>query len=196
MEWKAQEAQVTSRDLLLAFLDLRRLSPEVDNWTEERLADNPPRLARLRQLVALFKAFGIPWNPAAFVEGTFIRPGDPRYDPIVSRLKAEAVEGEALEDGRARRQLPKFFSILFDYRTRLDDVLSFNSGLIEASGLYLLAYRKADMQNQIIRNNLAAIEDTLAELISPGRAALSRERLVHEFGYPDVDVTDLDLDWL
>jgi hypothetical protein len=196
MESQAQEAQVTSRDLLQAFLDLRRLAPELDTWTEERLADNPPRLARLQQLVALFRAFGIPWDPVAFVDGTFIRPEDPRYDAILSRLKAEAVDGEKLEDRRARRQLPRFFSILFDYRTRLDDVLSFNSGVIEASGLYLLAHRKADMQNQIIRNNLAAIEDTLTELISPAGAAFPRERLVREFGYPDVDVTDLDLDWL
>jgi hypothetical protein len=194
MGWKVQGAQLTSRDLLLTFLDLLRLLPELNDWTEKRLAGNPPLLFRLQQLLALFKTFGIPWDPAAFVEGAFIRPEDPRYDSILSRLKAEIAEGTTPETWDSRLQLPAFFSILFDYRKRIDDLFSFSSGVLEASGLYLLAHLKAETQNQMIRDNLATIDDTLAELISPERAVFSQEQLVRDFGYPDTYVPDWDED--
>jgi hypothetical protein len=98
---------ITARDLLLRFLELRRLSPNYDDWTEERLNENAPRLFRLRQLAALFRAFGIPWDPPSFIEGQFIQPEDPRYDGLFTNLATEVAE----ESGIASRrdQLPEFF---------------------------------------------------------------------------------------
>ena len=66
------ERLVTAHALLQGFRGLRGLSPRMDDWTEERLAGNPPRLFRLRQLAALFRAFDIPWDLQSFVEGRFI----------------------------------------------------------------------------------------------------------------------------
>ena len=195
MDRETQDQQTTPRDLSLAFLDLLRLSPDVDNWTEEHLANNPPRLFRLRQLVALFRAFDIPWDPTGFMEGTFIRPEDARYDSLLVRLTTEMPAGAVLDSRHTRRQLPEFFSILFDYRRRVDHVLSFSSGVVEASGLFLLAHKRAGAQNQIIDGSLDPIDSTLAELISPVGARFTRKQLVRDFGYPDVDVSEIDVDW-
>ena len=136
---------ITARDLLLRFLELRRLSPNYDDWTEERLNENPPRLFRLRQLAALFRAFGIPWHPPSFIEGRFIQPDDPRYGALLTKLATEMAEGPHSGIGSNRDQLPEFFAILFSYRERIDQVLSFSSGVIEASGLSLQAHREAAM---------------------------------------------------
>ncbi len=46
-----------------------------------------------------------------------------------------------------RDQLPEFFAILFSYREQIDQVLSFSSGVMEASGLYLQAHRVAAKLN-------------------------------------------------
>jgi hypothetical protein len=33
------------------------------------------------------------------------------------------------------------------------------------------------------------------ELISPESAAFSIEQLVQDYGYPDIDLSEIDLDW-
>ena len=83
------ERTFTARDLLLQFFDLRGLSPVVKNWNEEALADNPPRLYRLQQLMALFRAYDVPWDPEAFMEGTFIETDHARYRAVLSELTDE-----------------------------------------------------------------------------------------------------------
>src|SRR5262249_27865395 len=92
-------------------------------------------------------------------------------------------------------QLPEFFAILYDYREQVDGVLSFSSGVLEASGLYRHAYRKVGELNRIIRDNVAIVEDLLVAAISPEAATFSVEQLAREHGYPDVDLHDIDLDW-
>lgn len=188
--------RITSKDLLAGFLDLRGLTSEFDNWTDELLSGNPPRLIRLRQLVALFQAFGIPWGPQSFAEGKFIQPEHPRYDLLLSKLSTELL-GETTRSVLAdRNRLPKFFATLFDYRMRVDGILLFNSGVLSASGLFHLSYCKIGDLNRIIQENIVNIDDTLAMLISPEVAAFSVEQLVQDYGYPDVNLFEIDVDWL
>lgn len=189
----ADARQITARSLLLGFLELRRYSPEFADWTVERLSGNPPRLFRLRQLVAMFRAFGLPWDPQSFTKGKFIEPEHPRYAPLLAKL-AEEMPNRS-HRWRTDRQLPHFFEILFDYRTRVDDVLSFSSGVLEASGLYLHAYHKAGELNRVIRDNVAIVEETLVALVSPEGASFSVEQLARDFEYPDVDLFEIDADW-
>ena len=184
---------ITARSLLLGYLELRRLSPELTDWTEERLSGNPPRLVRLRRLAAMFRAFGLPWDPPGFAEGNFIQPEDPRYAGALARLAARMPRGAP---GRAAaHHLPDFFAILFDYRTRVDSVLSFSSGVLEAGGLYLSAYRTAEELNQVIRDHVAIVDDILVALVSPEGASFSVEALARDYGYPDVDLLAIDVEW-
>jgi hypothetical protein len=186
---------ITAQTLLLGFLELRSLTPELNNWTEELLSDNPPRLFRLRQLTALFQAFGIPWGPQSFVKGKFIQSEDHRYDSLLSKLSTELQEDTSCEVWD-RHRLPRFFATLFDYRQRVDDVLSFSSGVLLSSGLFLLAHSKIGELNRIILKNIADIDDTLVALICPEMAVFSVEQLVRNYDYPDVDLTEIDVDWI
>jgi hypothetical protein len=186
---------ITSNDLLAGFLDLRGLTRDLNNWTEELLSGNPPRLFRLRQLTALFQAFGIPWDPQSFVKGKFIQPEDPRYDSLLSKLSAELLKDTNCEVWN-RHRLPRFFATLFDYREHVDDVLLFTSGVLLSSGLFKLAFGKIDELNRIIQKNIASIDDTLVALISPEMAVFSIEQLVCDYGYPDVDLSEIDDDWI
>jgi len=186
---------VTAHDLLLGFLDLRGLTPDFDNWTEELLSENPPRLIRLRQLVSLFQAFGVPWDPQSFVEGKFIQPEHPRYDSLLSKLSVECPEEMNHSVWTDDVRLSRFFATLFDYRMRVERVLSFSNLFLSASGLFKLAYDKICELNGIIENNIADIDDTLAALISPEMAAFSIEQIVREYGYPDVNLCEIDGDW-
>src|SRR5207248_2363479 len=154
---------------------------------------NPPRLFELRQLIAMFRAFEIPWDPPSFIMGKFIRPNQTRHDALLAKLAMEMSKGESRRIDR--RKLPAFFKILLEYRQRVDDVLSFSSGLIEASGLYLHAHRKAGELNRIVHDNVGTIDDTLVAIISPAATVFAIEILVRNHGYPVADEFDDDMDW-
>jgi hypothetical protein len=188
----ADERIITARTLLLKFLELRGLSSQLADWTEERFSENPPRLIRLRRLVAIFRAFDIPWDPASFVRGEFIQPEQPRYAGLFSKLVAQMPKG--LEPWQ-RHRLPEFFAMLFGYREKVNGVLEYFSGLYEATGLTLFAYLKGSQLNQVIQDKLGDIEDILVELISPEAATFTVEQLSKNFGYPKDDLFKIDLDW-
>ena len=191
----ANNGTITARDLLAGFLELRGLTSNFDNWTEELLSGNPPRLIRLRQLEALFQAFGVPWDPQSFVKGKFIQPEHPRYGSLLSKLSAEFLEETTHSVWTADNRLPRFFATLFDYRMRVEGVLSFSNLILTASGLFKLACDNICELNRIIRNNIVNIDDTLAALISPEMAAFPIEQIVRDYGYPDVNLCKIDGDW-
>lgn len=189
----ADAETITARDLLRGFLELRSLSPRFDDWTEDALCDNPPRLFRLRRLAAMFRAFGVAWDPPSFAAGGFIQPEHPRYAALMSRL-TERMRDES-KRRRAARDLPEYFATLFRYRERVDGVLNFSSGMLEASGLDAYAHHAAGELNSVIRRNIALVEEPLAELISPERATFTVEQMARDHGCSDVDLSEIDAEW-
>ena len=186
---------ITAHDLMIRFLELRLMTPNYDDWTEELLSDNPPRLIRLRQLVAMFQAFVIPWGPRSFVHGMFIQPDTHRYDSLLSKLSAELLEGITDCDWTDHTRVQRFFEVLFDYRIRVESVLSYSGNILTASGLFKLALDKICELSRIIENNIVNIDDIMAAMISPEMTTFSIEQMVRDYGYPDVDVYEIDADW-
>jgi hypothetical protein len=91
---KQNGANISAYNLLHGFLKLRWLSPEMADWSEERLSSNPPTLLRLRQLVAMSRAFEIPWNPSPFLLGKFIQRESPQYSTLLEKLDSTMPRGQ------------------------------------------------------------------------------------------------------
>jgi hypothetical protein len=95
-----------------------------------------------------------------------------------------------------RYQLPQFFAILVDYRMRVHHLLSFSNGLLESTGLYRYAHSMAGDLNSVIAAQVDVIDDILAMLICPERTHYTMDQLVREYGYPDVDLLEIDAEWI
>lgn len=184
---------ITARSLLLCFLELRRMTPKLANWTEVRFKSNPPRLFRLHRLTSMFRAYGRPWDPQAFIKGKFIEAESTKYASLLERLFKKIPEEEQKWTGVG--DLPDIFKILFDYRTQLDNVLSFSDEVMEASGLYLHAHHKVGELNRVIWDNIETVEDLLLEIISPKGESFSVEQLAKDYGYPNDNLSEIDEDW-
>ena len=195
-----KQRKYSALDLLRQYLELRRYTPDHRNWNEQALEQNPPRLIRLQRLKALFHAFGIAFDPPSFQEGGFIDSEAPIYEAFLERARLwflkERSEGRLPVMIKATASyLRPVFEMLLKYRIMLDEPLSFNDGILEASDLYWFGILKIDEMNGLIRKRLAIIDDLLVELISPTRQTFTRKQLVNEHGYPDVDLDEIDLDW-
>ena len=187
---------ITAHDLLIRFLELQSMTQNYDDWTEESLSDNPPRLIRLRQLTAMFQAFGIPWDPRSFIRGTFIQPDLYPYHPLLSRLSIELQEGITNRDWTDHTRLRRFFEILFRYRIHVESVLSYPDGFLMASGLMRVCYDKICELSGIFENSIDTIDDILTAVISPTMAAFPVGQMVRDYGYPEDDLEDIDTDWI
>jgi hypothetical protein len=187
---------ITAHDLLIRFLELQAMTPNYDKWTEESLSDNPPRLIRLRQLTAMFQAFGIPWDPRSFVRGMFIQPDLHPYHPLLSRLSTGLENGLMNYDGTDYMVLRRFFEILFRYRIHVESVLSYPDGILLASGLMRVGYDKICELSGIVENNIDTIDDILTVVISPTMAAFPVGLMISDYGYPEDDLEEIDTDWI
>jgi hypothetical protein len=58
------------------------------------------------------------------------------------------------------------------------------------------ARRKTGAHTEIIRHNLFIIEQPLAMIISPENRSFKVADLAQQFGYPVVDLNQMDLDWI
>lgn len=183
---------VTSKTLLYMFLDLHYRNPDFTKWTEERASDYPPFLFRLKQLMSVFKAYQLPWDPQLFADGHFIDPKNPNYTDLSRRLIKMLRRN--FREQYDSYQLTECFRILMNYRLQLNKVLTYSGGVLEASGLYLLAYIKVEELNKKIQMHVKIVDEILASLISPESLSFSIEELVLKFDFPDVDLREIDFD--
>jgi len=183
----------TADDLLQGFLELRRMSPDMADWNEKQLADKPYQLKCHRRLKALFQAFGIPYDPFSFASGSFIDSKSPGYTALLKRMAKEMPLD--LGAGIEREQLQYCFRMLFDYGVLLDQVLTFSSGVMEASGLYLFAHLKVQSLNRVVHPRVPKLDKALTRLICPKAKSFSMQQLVWEYKYPDPAIDDEDDEW-
>lgn len=182
-------SQFTAHDLLSAFLDLHGLAPDLSEWTEEKLAYNPPRLIRLKRLKAMFLAFGMAWDPYAFTEGGCVDKVL-TADSIKNQAKAEL--GILVQDVSAP-QLRFLFVILYRHRKCVEAV--FSSGADDGGGVFLLAWKKIFDVHQAIQAKIAPIDDLLAAMIDPRKRSFTINQLIQDYGYPLDDLHQIDGDF-
>ena len=104
-------------------------------------------------------------------------------------------DGKLLSDGN--NDLPQCFFTLMWYRREAESVLSFGSGTYHV-GQALLRHTYQTIWQSIrgIKDQLAVIDAIIVAIISPEEKTFPIEELVRDFGFPDVDVTAIDLDFL
>jgi hypothetical protein len=196
---------LTAIDVINQFLEFQLMVPDTALWKESELRENLPKLYRLNQLRALFLAFDL-GKLTEFEGGGFVKNRPPEaYQTIWDKVQKDFKDlGESTEIHRlnvmnekeSTRYIISLFERLFLYRKKLFEVLAFNSGVLAASGLYYYAFRKTENFNQIIKANLESIDNIIGLIISPDRQSFPRKQLIEEFGYPDVDLSEIDMEWI
>jgi len=197
----------TAQELLHLILEFRRMTPERAAWSLEAQRDNPPRLVRLRQIAALWRAFlgegdgaeDVGARLGNFLEGSFV---------LRRRLEDFAgilVEIDAAMSKRARH-VPKRpleledlcanFTSLLQLRLKLDEVAKHNDGVLEVGYTRCYPVLLAQSVAQEIAAPIEELDRVLALFIAPADRCFAEEDLVARFGFPTENLADIDFDWL
>jgi hypothetical protein len=192
------EVNYTAKDVLDLYLEFEGMQSDQDTWAEGSLQDNPPRLYRLKALGSLFRAFEL-GDIKEFAVGTFVlKRKIEDYSALIKQIKSELRTITKLRKGEqlTLKEIAFLFKRLLEYRRRWDDVTGFSSGLYACSAKYRYAFYKIDQVNSEIHDKISPINDILTFIMAPVGKAISKEELVKHFDYPDVDLSDIDDEWL
>ena len=189
--FKYESGTVTAHHLLYCYLEFGILVPEVKNWTEEDLIDNPPRFHRLKMLQSMLRAFGIN-DLVGFRTGKFIEENDSRrYERALSLISEEKISSDK------NYCLPECFASLIQHREEVEYVMNFGSGAYSfGSTLLRDTYQKIWDFIAVIKEEAKAIDAIIVAIISPEEKSFSVGQLIREYDFPCIDIMTIDLDWL
>jgi hypothetical protein len=188
------------KQLLKTFLDLYSLNNKVENWSLKEFQKNAPRLVRLQMIDSLFLALNIQCSYSDFMKGLFIKDYNlynwDELKAIITNKHKKGMNQVHFQGNESAYELQVFFQELFEYRLLMEDLVKKNSGVMAASGVYKIPFNIMKDINRKITKEFAGIEQILAYLLNPGGLQYSIEELNLQFGYPIVDLMDIDFDWL
>lgn len=208
----------TAHLLLQKIIEFVAMTPDKKDWHYEAIRHNPPREVRYRQIEALMKAFlldddgqdlalitrsrfreGHDTIIAAFLSGNFI---NVRSEETYAQLWEQMMQYVAKEEnglsetrGPSTDQLAFIFPKMMDYRQQLYDVMTFNSGWLEAGfasarySIYL-----TDAINKNLEGKEQELDQALYMFIDPRQRSYTMEELVQKFNYPTENLHDIDMD--
>ncbi|MDJ1468675.1 hypothetical protein QNI19_26205 [Cytophagaceae bacterium DM2B3-1] len=192
-------------NLLEQYLDLRGFSPEPHSWSEKNFRNNPPRLYRYKQLDSLFQAFGIDLKyMQSFEEGEFIKARPVTdYTEWFSDIEAYGLQTGLERDRDFNRdtvnhdKLIRIFAYLFKYRMVLERTLQYNSGWLEAGATWAryMIDKTEGFLNEENRAYIKYLDNLLCFAIDPYQQQYKKYELIEKYGYPDVDLSDIDADY-
>ena len=189
----------TSKDILALYFDFKSLQPSKRTWNEHALHDNPPRLYRLKMLQSLFKAFGL-GSIKTFHKGDFVlKRSIEDYSALIETIKADTKAHLSYLRYIPPIRLPEIRYLLItllQYRDNLDGIIGFNRGNLQAGGIYGYTCYKIEQMNNVIKADTSTIDDLIKSIISPSNQYISKEELIVNFGYPDVDLGEIDIERL
>lgn len=89
------------------------------------------------------------------------------------------------------------FSSLFLFRQEIYKVTRPNEGMAEgfSIGLYYSFYLQHKLK-EVILQTLDEIDDVLWSILDPDKRTIEKEELIKKYGYPDVDLKAVDLEWM
>lgn len=154
------------QDLVEIYMELQRLSPQVEEWGTPSFMENPPRQIRWQMLHALYQGLGLPGKlPDVF-------------NTHLSPKSKEIVLESLLQYRRAYLELRDFWPCFLEAPEEL--VQSFQ--------------RLSPVQRQIEHLDEAILLELIRH-IPAQRTSISREELILCFAFPDVDLEALDEEW-
>lgn len=188
---------ITANDFFNKFFELKSLESDYSDWTISKQKSNEPRYYRLLQITAIIKYLGI-GSVQKFVSGKFLLKRDNAYyDNFLSGVRKylKLKYHRDIDFSFKKSDLCYAFNSLMNYREMLNQLVDHQSGVLEASEIYLWTYARISDANSYLMKSINYINDLLAQFINPRKKInIKIEVLIKKYKYPDVDLNSIDME--
>jgi hypothetical protein len=188
----------TSKDILDIYLELVCLEPDKTKWDEDLLDIHEPELYRFKILKSLFRAFDL-GEIKDFDQGSFIEQSKPED---YSFLTKKIISDLGTKPGLAYSQALSLSDIAYMFQTWLlqleecEKVITGYSWMIMVSEQTYYTFHKIKEVNMAIRQSTTDMVTIMSSMISPSGETFTRDELVRNFDFPDIDLAEIDAEWI
>lgn len=185
--------------LLTSFIDLYTLSNDTTKWSLANFAKNPPRLYRLQKIDSLMAALKINSSYQEFQYGEFLFE-EGRQDLAGFKNRIEENYPSIFEtiflNNREDSDFQFVFEVLLRYRIKVQQLINVKTCVLEVSGINTIPLTIISDIDKKSQKDIAAIDNILYYLLNPTGINYTKEDLIIKFNYPDVDLAQIDKDWI
>jgi hypothetical protein len=211
MKWKADKIL----NLLIEFI---AMTPNYDQWNEQYLQYNKPRLVRYQKIISLFYAFGLIKSIVkdkksrfnifnnnkqvknstdnhiqTFLRGDFINHRQiTDYKDLIPIIDEYSISKEKTTE---LFDISRFFKHIMDYRIKTSSALRFNNGVLEASNKgFQAGIRISSEINKVISEEVKRIDSILIQLIDPYDKSFDLQDLIDNYRFPNKNLDEIDFE--
>jgi hypothetical protein len=181
------------------YLELQGLMHPSEIWEEHKLESNPPRYYRLCRINACMKALGLEVNNWANLKETFLKLSlTPEAKEQLEEVLAHQFELDYTSYITDKDTINSGYmlNMLLNIRAAIFQLLVIQDTVLAASDHYITPLLIISRLNKKLESDNAALDEAITLLLNPNNIQLTIEELADCFGYPDVDLDEIDLDWL
>lgn len=184
-----------AEQLLNTMYDLEHLE-SINNWDNETLKSNPPRYLRLQQISAMMKFLGFNCTPKEFkripLNQIIICNNEDIFVDILNNMRNPL---ENIDKFKSIGDIVVTFWYLYEFRKNFHN--SFESSLIsEGIGNYSIGEKMLEYLKETLTMRIDWVDNMLFFIIDPKKQEFNIELLVEKYDYPNVNIHDIDSDWI
>lgn len=188
------------KQLLDTFLDLYNYEKNIDSWSFDSFEEKTPRYYRLQIIDALMKALEINFSYSQLSHGAFISNiHSKKWADFKKSIENILPQDMGNIDPSMRMDafaIGTLFRTLMRYRLFAQQLLSSNDGIYASSGEFRVFLELMNTPNQQLIEELKKIDAVLLFCINPTAISYTQEELISQFSLPDVNLRDVDIEWM
>ena len=188
------------KQLLEAFLDLFTYENNINSWSFDTFEENTPRYYRLKIIDSLMKALEINCSYIQFSHGSFIsnmhsekwadfKKSIENILPQVMAIKLPSMRIDTFE-------ISILYRTLMRYRLFAQQLLSSNDGIYAFSEEFRAFVELMNIPSRQLIEELKKIDTVLFFCINPNAISYTQEELISQFAFPEINLRDVDIEWM
>jgi hypothetical protein len=185
--------------LIEAYLSLKTLLSGSIPFDAAVLKDNPPRYYRLLRFKSALAALELNCTDfLAFENGDLIVEDRQLFDKVEELLVKEfelPIANYVDANNKEYFSCADHFQALLATRLITYQFRSQRESILAASGHFLTPIKIAESIETKIQNEMAVLDQALRLFLNPEGKRFLMSELIDQFGFPAVDLDEIDLDW-
>jgi hypothetical protein len=187
-----------AEELFQLYFELSLRHPKVDEWSDDLFKERLPSLYRFQKIGSILKSLDC--NILSFIQGDFIQIESDDYAIKIHKLlKAEFPNISRKRKGSGQLNISEMvfiFTRLMKYRKEITNLFDINSDVFAASDNYNLPIQLVNAINKKIAKKTKIIDRILILFLELKLASIDKKTLIKKFNYSDVDLRNIDIDFM
>ena len=184
------------------YLELRVLEKYTEEWNIDKLENNPPRYFRLKRILSCLKAMGIKYNSwKDFEKGYFYSDQNVKFEAEkISDMMNQLIKDKNIKfpfsGDYYELDYAYYFYMALSIRRSIYQFNTLQNNVLTVSDNYTLPLLVIDEILMDLTKYTSTLDELIINLLNPMKVSFSKNEMIEKFEFPDINLEEVDLDWI